>query len=69
MDEVLGVHILGHGATEQIAEAALAISMEATVEEIIGTIHAHPTITEAVREAVLAGEGRAIHIPNKKKKG
>jgi len=40
--------------------------MEATVEEIIGTIHAHPTITEAVREAVLAGEGRAIHIPNKK---
>lgn len=69
LDEILGVHILGPGATEQIAEAALAISMEATVDEIIDTIHAHPTVTEAVREAVLAGEGRAIHIPNKVKKG
>lgn len=69
LDEVLGVHILGPCATEMIAEAALAISMEATAEEIIETIHAHPTITEAIREAVLASQNRAIHIPNKIKKG
>ena len=41
--------------------------MEATAEDVIETIHAHPTLTEAVREAVLASEGIAIHIPNKKK--
>ncbi|MBQ7085714.1 MAG: hypothetical protein IJM95_10805, partial [Anaerotignum sp.] len=43
----------------------LAIGLEATVEDIIATIHAHPTVTEAVREAALAAEKRAIHIPNK----
>lgn len=69
LDEVLGVHILGPCATELIAEAALAISMEATAEEIIETIHAHPTVTEAIREAVLASQNRAIHMPNKTKKG
>ena len=62
--EILGIHILGPRATEIIGEAALAIGMEATVEDIIATIHSHPTITEAVREAVLATENRAIHIPN-----
>lgn len=63
--EVLGVHILGPRATDLIGECALAIGMEATVEDIIATIHAHPTVTEAVREAALATEKRAIHIPNK----
>ncbi len=63
--EVLGVHILGPRATDLIGECALAIGMEATVEDIIATIHAHPTVTEAVREAALAAEKRAIHIPNK----
>ena len=67
LDELLGVHILGAHATELIAEAALAISMEATALEITETIHSHPTVAEAIREAVLAAE--AIHIPNKKKKG
>lgn len=62
--EVLGVHILGPRATDVIGEAALAIGMEATVEDVIATIHSHPTITEAVREAALATEGRAIHKPN-----
>ena len=66
-NEILGVHILGPRATDLIAEAALMIGMEATVEDVIETIHAHPTLTEAVREAVLASEGIAIHIPNKKK--
>lgn len=63
--EVLGVHILGPRATDLIGECALAIGLEATVEDIIATIHAHPTITEAVREAALTAEKRAIHIPNK----
>lgn len=66
-NEILGVHILGPRATDLIAEAALMIGMEATAEDVIETIHAHPTLTEAVREAVLASEGIAIHIPNKKK--
>ncbi|MFI3175263.1 MAG: dihydrolipoyl dehydrogenase [Bacillota bacterium] len=63
--EVLGVHILGPRATDLIGECALAIGMEATVEDMIATIHAHPTVTEAVREAALAAEKIAIHIPNK----
>jgi dihydrolipoamide dehydrogenase len=63
--EILGVHIIGPRATDLIAECALAIGLEATVEEIISTIHAHPTIGEAVREAALSVENRAIHIPNK----
>lgn len=62
--EVLGVHILGPRATELIGECALAIGMEATVEDIIATIHSHPTVTEAFREAALDSEGRAIHKPN-----
>lgn len=68
LEEVLGVHILGPRATDMIAEAALAIEMEATAEEVVNTIHAHPTITEAVREAFLAADNRAIHIPNRKKR-
>ncbi|MBZ0170046.1 dihydrolipoyl dehydrogenase [Candidatus Methylomirabilis lanthanidiphila] len=60
--EILGVHIVGAQATELIAEAGLAISMEATPEEIAGSIHAHPTLSEAVSEAALAALGRAIHM-------
>jgi dihydrolipoamide dehydrogenase len=63
--DVLGVHIIGPRATDIIAECALAIGMEATVEDLIETIHAHPTLTEAVREAALAAENRAIHTINK----
>ena len=65
--EILGVHMLASGATEIIEEAALAIKLEATADEIIGTIHCHPTVSEALSECVMAAEGRAIHIPNKKK--
>ncbi|WP_330643485.1 dihydrolipoyl dehydrogenase [Anaerotignum propionicum] len=64
-NEILGIHILGPRATEMIGEGALALGLEATLEEVIQTIHAHPTVTEAVREAALAAEKRAIHIPNK----
>ncbi len=63
--EILGAHIVGPRATDLIAEAALAIGLEVTVDELLATIHAHPTVAEAVREAVLAVDKRAIHIPNK----
>ena len=63
--EILGVHILSPNATELIAEAALAMRLEATVDELIETIHAHPTVSECLHEAALATEGRAIHIPNR----
>ena len=64
--EILGVHILAPSATELIEEAALAIKLEATLEEFTGTIHCHPTVAEAVREAALAVDKKAIHIPNRK---
>lgn len=60
---LLGMHIIGPRATDLIAEGALALRMNAGVKEIISTIHSHPTVTEALREAALSAEGRAIHIP------
>lgn len=63
--QILGVGIVGPFATELIAEAALAIRLETTAEELISTIHAHPTVGESVREAVLSSKGRAIHILNR----
>lgn len=61
--EILGVQILGPRATDLIAEAALAIRLEATVEELITTIHAHPTVSEAVAEAALAVNELSLHWP------
>ncbi len=63
--EVLGLHMVGPRATDLVTEGALAIGCEATLDELIATIHAHPTIGEALREAALAARKRAIHIPNK----
>jgi dihydrolipoamide dehydrogenase len=60
--EILGAHIIGSEATEMIAELGLAITLEATIEEIEATIHAHPTLAEAIHEAAGAAEGKAIHI-------
>jgi dihydrolipoamide dehydrogenase len=60
--EILGAHIIGAEATELIAELGLAINMEATLDEIHGTIHAHPTLSEMIHEAALSAEGHAIHI-------
>jgi dihydrolipoamide dehydrogenase len=60
--EVLGAHIIGPEATEMIAELGLAMNLEATYEEIEATIHAHPTLSEAVHEAVGVAMGHAIHI-------
>jgi dihydrolipoamide dehydrogenase len=61
-DEILGVHIIGPRATELVAEAVMALRMECTVEELVKTIHAHPTMSEAVGEAAHAAHGAAIHI-------
>jgi dihydrolipoamide dehydrogenase len=61
-DEILGVHIIGPRATELIAEAVLALRTECTVEELIRTIHAHPTMSEAIGEAAHATHGAAIHM-------
>jgi dihydrolipoamide dehydrogenase len=60
--EIYGAHIIGSDATELIAEYGLAMELEATVEEIHHTIHAHPTLSEAVMEAAAATTGEAIHI-------
>jgi len=60
--EILGAHIIGADATELIAEMGLAITLEATTDEISSTIHAHPTLSEMIHEAALAGEGKPIHI-------
>ena len=61
-DEVLGVHIVGPKATELIVEACAALELEATSESIAKTIHAHPTLSEALMEAAEAVQGHAIHI-------
>jgi dihydrolipoamide dehydrogenase len=61
-DRVLGVHIVGADAGNMIAEAAVAMEFGAAAEDIARTCHAHPTLTEAVKEAALAVDGRAIHL-------
>ena len=61
-DEVLGVHMVGPRATELVAEATLALRLESTSEELVRTIHAHPTLAEAVGEAAHAVHGTAIHL-------
>ena len=61
-DEILGVHMIGPRSTELVAEAVLALRLECTVEELIKTIHAHPTFSEAVGEAAHATHGAAIHL-------
>jgi dihydrolipoamide dehydrogenase len=60
-DEILGVHMIGPRSTELVAEATLALRLECTVEELVRTIHAHPTMSEAVGEAAHAAHGGAIH--------
>ncbi|MGB1936230.1 MAG: dihydrolipoyl dehydrogenase [Akkermansiaceae bacterium] len=60
--ELLGAHIIGDNATELIAEMGLALEMELTTDEIHSTIHAHPTLAEAIHEATLDADGHAIHF-------
>ncbi|MCE9574806.1 MAG: dihydrolipoyl dehydrogenase [Deltaproteobacteria bacterium] len=64
-EELLGVHIVGNGAADMIAEAALAIEMGAVAQDVNLTIHAHPTMPEAFKEACAAALGEAVHIVNR----
>ncbi|HIF50245.1 MAG TPA: dihydrolipoyl dehydrogenase [Thiotrichaceae bacterium] len=61
-DRILGVHIFGPSASELIAEAVLAMEFDASAEDIARTIHAHPTLSEAMHEAALGVDGRTIHM-------
>lgn len=61
-DEILGVHIIGAHATDLIAEACIAMRLEATTEELAHTIHAHPTLSESMLEAAHATLGHALHM-------
>jgi dihydrolipoamide dehydrogenase len=61
-DRVLGVHVVGAGASDLIAEAAVAIELGASAEDVARSVHAHPTLPEAMKEAALAVDGRAIHF-------
>jgi len=65
--QILGVHIIGPSATELIAEATLAMKLDATPREIVTTMHAHPTLSEALREAALDVTGETIHFLSKNK--
>jgi len=64
-DELLGVHVIGPMAGELIAEAVLALEYSASAEDLQRTIHAHPTLSEAIHEAALAADRRAIDFPNR----
>jgi len=64
-NELLGAHIIGPDATNLISEYSVAMRGELTGDEILETIHPHPTLSEGLREAVLVAEGRPIHIPPK----
>ena len=66
--EILGVHMFGPRVTEMIGEATLAIRLEATIDELVTTIHAHPTVAESIGEAALAVNNAAIHWPPGMKK-
>ena len=59
--EILGAHIIGEDASELIAELGIAKRLEATAEDVISTVHAHPTMSEAIHEAALDTEGRTLH--------
>jgi dihydrolipoamide dehydrogenase len=60
--EIIGAHIIGTEATELIAELGIAMTLEATMDEIEATIHAHPTLAEMLKEATEVAEGHPIHI-------
>ena len=60
-DEILGAHIVGPNASELIAEIVVAMEFKASSEDVARTVHGHPTLSEAVKEAALAVDGRAIH--------
>jgi dihydrolipoamide dehydrogenase len=64
-DEILGVHVVGPMAGELIGEMVVAMEFQASTEDIQRTIHAHPTLSESLHEAMLSADKRAIHAINK----
>jgi len=66
-DRMLGAHLIGPSASELLAQSVLAMEFDATIGDIAHTIHAHPTLSEAMHEAALSADGRAIHIGNRKR--
>ncbi len=67
-DRILGVHMVGAATSELVGQAVMAMEFEGTVEDIARTVFAHPTLSEALHEAALSADGRAIHIANKKRR-
>ena len=67
-DRILGAHMVGPYVSELVAEMVVAMEFGATAEDIALTMHAHPTLSEAVHEAALSVHGHAIHSINKKKR-
>ena len=67
-DRILGVHMVGAATSELIGQAVMAMEFEGTCEDLAHTIFAHPTLSEALHEAALSADGRAIHIANKKRR-
>lgn len=63
-DAVLGVHVVGPHASDLILEGTMALTLEATLDEVEATIHPHPTLGEAIAEAALAARGRVLHVPH-----
>ncbi|MBC6428777.1 MAG: dihydrolipoyl dehydrogenase [Cellvibrionales bacterium] len=66
-DKILGVHIIGPHSSEIIGQGVMAMEFDATSEDLAQIVFAHPTLSEALHEAALGAEGRAIHIPNRKR--
>ena len=67
-DRILGIHILSVHASELIGQAVLAIEFDASSEDIARTIFAHPTLSEALHEAALAIDNRALHVAKAKRR-
>ena len=67
-DRLLGAHIIGPTASELLGQSVLAMEFDGTVEDICRTIHSHPTLSEALHEAALSADGRALHIANRKRR-
>ena len=62
--EVLGLHVVAPHASDLIHEGGLALALEATLDELIATLHGHPTLGEAVREAAMECRSGALHLPH-----
>jgi dihydrolipoamide dehydrogenase len=64
-DSLIGAHVIGPMAGELIGELVVAMEFQASIEDIQRTVHAHPSLTEAIHEAALAADGKALHGINK----